>query len=73
MDRETAKAINNVSKRLSEVEQKLDNFLNSRIDENKALIKETESASIDSADALEEMNNAIMEISDTLSEIGGIE
>ena len=32
MDKETAKAINNVSKRLNEMERKIDNFFNTRID-----------------------------------------
>lgn len=69
MDKETAKAINNVSKRLNEMERKIDNFFNGRIDGNKKLIEENEQASLDSADALEEMNNAIMDISDMLAEM----
>lgn len=32
MDKETAKAINNVSKRLNEMERKMDSFFNTRID-----------------------------------------
>lgn len=67
MDMETAKAINNVSKRLNEVEKKLESFLLGKHKENRESIAVTDGGLVDVAEAVSVQDEAITELAGLLA------
>ncbi|MCM1089131.1 MAG: hypothetical protein NC419_13325 [Muribaculaceae bacterium] len=67
MDAETAKAINNISKRLNSVEQKMESYLLERHEENKEAIATTDGGVVDIADVVSAHDEAIAELAGIIS------
>lgn len=56
MTQEVAQAINNVTKRLNEMEQKLDNYFLMKHEENKSAITDTDMAIMELAGLIENLS-----------------
>lgn len=69
MDKNTAKAINEVSKKVNDIQRRLDAFFNDRCDENKESVNITDGGVIDIAELLSLHNDAIIELADIVSEL----
>ena len=69
MDKEIAKAINDVSRRLTEAEQKIELFLLNKHEQNKEAISITDDGVVDIADILNTHDEAIADLANVISEI----
>lgn len=67
MDAEVAKAINNVSKRLNEVERQLEQFLLGKHEENKTSIETTDGGVAELADLISVHDDAIAELAEIVA------
>lgn len=67
MDIKTSMAINEISKRLNEVEYKLEQYLLGKHEENKAHIGTTDDGLVDIAAILDSHDSAIMELANMIS------
>lgn len=75
MDAETAKAINNLSKRMNAMERKLEDFLLAKHEENKLAIETADGGIMDIAEVVSIHDEAIAEIAGAVSglaEEGGL-
>ncbi|MCM1297045.1 MAG: hypothetical protein NC311_16015 [Muribaculaceae bacterium] len=68
MDRETAKAINNLSKRLNDVERKLEEFLLAKHEENREAISTTDGGVVDIAEIVSTHDEAIAELAEIVAD-----
>lgn len=66
---EIFKAINNVSKKVNEIQKRLDDYLGNRCDANEKSIEMTDGGLIDVADVLSSHDEAITELASIVSNI----
>lgn len=57
MDAEVLKAINNISKRINEVEKRLDDYFSNRHEENSSAITDTDMAVMELAGIIDEIKD----------------
>lgn len=67
MDAEVAKAINNVSKRLNEVESRLDQFFMEKHNESTKSIETTDGGLVEVADLVSAHDDAIVELAELIA------
>lgn len=69
MDKETAKAINDLSKKINGIETKLDRFFNNRADENKENITVTQNGLVETFENTEINAQSIIDVENSIVEI----
>lgn len=67
MDQETAKAINDLSKRMNNIEQQLEKFLLLKHEENREAIRTADGGIVDIAEIVSTHDEAIAELAEIVS------
>ena len=69
MDKETAKAINSLSKKINDIQLQLDKYFGNRCDENSNNIKMDENGLLDVAETVSLHDEAITELAQLVSDL----